>query len=77
MYLRIKQVATWIQVNFVYIKKGQRVNISMLAKAARGTLARELSLNPISSISQMNRYLSEYSCEIDKKNGIVTYIQSV
>lgn len=74
---RMKQVATWIQVNFEYIKNGKRVNISMLAKAARGTLARELSLNPISSISQMNRYLSEYSCEIDKKNGIVTYIQSV
>lgn len=74
---RIKQVATWIQTNFEYIKNGKRVNISMLAKAARGTLARELSLNPISSISQMNRYLSEYSCEIDKKSEIVTYIKSV
>lgn len=74
---RIKQVATWIQVNFVYIKEGQSVNISMLAKAARGTLARELSLRPITSISQMKRYLPDYLCEIDKNREIVTFTQSI
>jgi cytoplasmic iron level regulating protein YaaA (DUF328/UPF0246 family) len=74
---RIKQVATWIQINFEYLKEGQRVNISMLAKAARGTLARELSLRPITSISQMKRYLPDYLCEIDKKRGIVTFTQSI
>jgi cytoplasmic iron level regulating protein YaaA (DUF328/UPF0246 family) len=74
---RIKEVATWIHVNFEYIKDGKPVGISMLAKAARGTLARELSLKPVTSISQMNRYLSDYVCKIDKKQGIVTYIKHI
>jgi uncharacterized protein len=74
---KVKEVADWIQVNFEYIKEGHKVNISMLAKAARGTLARELSLRPITSISQMNRYLTGYTCKIDKKSGIVTYTQSI
>ena len=74
---KIKVIASWIQVNFVYIKNNQRVNISMLAKAARGMLARELSLKPVTSISQMNRYLRDYVCEIDKKQGIVTYIKPI
>lgn len=75
--VKLRKIVRWIQVNFVYIKNDQRVNISMLAKAARGTLARELSLKPISSISQMNRYLCDYVCEIDKKQGIVTYVKHI
>jgi uncharacterized protein len=74
---KVKEVADWIQVNFEYIKEGHKVNIAMLAKAARGTLARELSLRPITSISQMNRYLTDYTCKIDKKSGMVTYTQSI
>lgn len=75
--VKLKEIACWIQVNFEYVKNGQRVNISMLSKAARGTLARELSLKPVTSIVQMNRYLSDYVCEIDKKQGIVTYIKHI
>lgn len=74
---KLKDTVQWIQVNFAYIKHEQRVNVSMLAKAARGTLARELSLKPVSSILQLNRYLSDYVCEIDKKQGIVTYIKHI
>lgn len=70
---RVKETSLWIQVNFEYIKEGKSVNMSMHAKAARGTLARELLLRPISSIAQMNRYLPDYSCKIDKKSGTVTY----
>ncbi len=72
---RLKKIACWIQVNFEYIKDGQRVGISMHAKAARGTLARELLLKPVTSISHMNRYLLDYTCEIDNKRGVVTYIK--
>jgi cytoplasmic iron level regulating protein YaaA (DUF328/UPF0246 family) len=75
--VKLKEIACWIQVNFEYVKNGQRVNISMLSKAARGTLARELSLKPVTSIVQMKRYLSDYVCEIDKKQGIVTYIKHI
>ncbi|MDP3304891.1 MAG: YaaA family protein [Erysipelotrichaceae bacterium] len=75
--VELRNIVRWIQVNFVYIKNDQRVNISMLAKAARGTLARELSLKPVSSVSQMNRYLRDYVCEIDKKQGIVTYVKHI
>jgi cytoplasmic iron level regulating protein YaaA (DUF328/UPF0246 family) len=74
---KVKTVAFWVQVNLEYLKEGRLVNNSMLAKAARGTLARELSLRPITSISQMNRYLTDYSCKVDKKSGIVTYTQSI
>jgi uncharacterized protein len=74
---KLKKTACWIQVNFEYIKDGQRVGISMHAKAARGTLARELLLKPVTSINQMNRYLWDYVCEIDKKQGIVTYIKHI
>jgi uncharacterized protein len=73
----VKTVAFWVQVNIEHLKEGRIVNNSMLAKAARGTLARELSLRPITSISQMNRYLTDYTCKIDKKSGIVTYTQSI
>jgi hypothetical protein len=74
---RVKKKTLWIQVNFDYIKQGKSVFVSMHAKAARGTLARELLLRPISSITQMNRYLSDYSCKIDKKNGAVTYTKTL
>ena len=74
---RIKHVATWIQINFEYLKEDQRVNVSMLAKAARGTLARELSLRPVTSISQMSRYLPDYSCKIDEFGNTVTYTKSI
>lgn len=70
---RLKEKCLWVQVNFEYIKEGKNVNMSMHAKAARGTLARELMLRPIASIAQMNRYLPDYSCKIDKKDGTVTY----
>lgn len=74
---KIKKTAHWIQVNFEYIKEGHRVNISMLAKAARGTLAKELSLKPITAVSQMDRYLLDYVCEIDKHHGVVTYVKQM
>ncbi len=70
---RVKEKARWIAVNFEYIKEGKNVNMSMHAKAARGALVRKLLLHPITSIAQMNRYLIDYTCVIDKKNGTVTY----
>jgi hypothetical protein len=74
---RIKKSVIWVQVNFEYIKDNKNVAMSMYAKAARGTLARELCLKPITSIGQMDRYLIDYGCKIDKKNGIVTYIKQL
>ncbi|PKM66218.1 MAG: hypothetical protein CVU94_07735 [Firmicutes bacterium HGW-Firmicutes-19] len=74
---RIKKSVLWVQVNFEYIKDNKNVAMSMHAKAARGTLARELCLKPVTSIGQMDRYLIDYGCKIDKKNGIVTYIKQL
>jgi uncharacterized protein len=74
---RVMKVANWIQVNVEFIKDGQKVSVSMLTKAARGTLAKELSLRPITSILQMNRYLADFDCEIDKKHGVVTYTKTI
>lgn len=74
---RIKPLAIWIQVNFEFIKDHQKVSVSMLAKAARGTLAKELSLRPITSILQMNRYLADFDCAIDRKHGVVTYTKNI
>lgn len=74
---KIKKSVSWVQVNFEYIKDNKNVAVAMYAKAARGTLARELCLKPITSIMQMDRYLNDYVCKIDKQNGIVTYSKQV
>lgn len=70
---RIKKSAKWIDVEFVYIQDNKPVSIAMHAKAARGTLAQALIENPITSIRRMNRYLPDYSCEIDSHTSKVTY----
>ncbi len=75
--VRIKRLIGWIDVEFVYIQDNKPVSIAMHAKAARGTLARALIENPITSIRQMNRYLPDYTCEIDSHSSKVTYTRKL